>query len=425
MSTHHIAEVSVIGSLMKVNQLHDIQDMLIPEDFSDWKLQRAYKAILELRQHSQTSAIDFLSVSEKIKPADGETADEIFVHLAEIANNTFSTANLKHHAHIVKKAANKRKTIAMINEVMNQINNDDDSYIDRLRKGLTAIENDATVGVHSFDEQINNAMTWIDEQASSEGDLTGIGSGFKKLDSFSGGFQKGNLIILGAHSGSGKTTLAINMFKDITLKQKKSAIFFSMEMTARELVQRMLSTQAQVIGDKVFNPKKLSTNDFIKLAEAGIELKNANFKAFINDKCGMSVFLMRQYARSVKSQHGLDAIFVDYLGLMEQEGENATLALGKISRELKILAKDFDIPVIALTQLNRTGANSKDNIKMSEIRQSGHIVHDADVIMFINDDPKEPQKAILDITKNRNGRTGQINLEKKFEYLQFKDYIGY
>jgi replicative DNA helicase len=262
------------------------------------------------------------------------------------------------------------------------------------------------------------------------GELTGISTGFEKLDEMTGGLQRGDLFILAARPSMGKTALAINVARNAAVDHEKNVAVFSLEMTTRSLVMRMLSSEAKV-DSSTFHSGFISTEAHSKLMEAAGRLAQA--KIWIDDTGAASVLEMRAKCRRLHSQHGLDLVIVDYLQLArgDRNVHSREQEISEISRGLKGLAKELDIPVIALSQLNRGPESRKEDKRpmLADLRESGAIEQDADVIGFIYRDVVYHREttefenlAELIIAKQRNGPTGTVKLEFEGRYAQFRDW---
>jgi len=251
----------------------------------------------------------------------------------------------------------------------------------------------------------------------------GIASGFESIDRLTGGFQRANLIVLAARPGMGKTSLALNIAQNIALHGQAAVAIFSLEMSARELGERLMCSLARVSSHKV-RTGALSGDDFAKLVQAAGELEKADI--YIDDTAGLNMFELRGKARRLSAKQPLSLIVVDYLQLMsgDSRAENRQQEVSNISRALKQLAREVDVPVIAVSQLNRSPESRADREpQLADLRESGAIEQDADMVMFIYEDPSDPSsKGVvkLKIAKNRNGPTDTIRLGFVKDYTKFR-----
>ena len=417
------AEIAVIGSLLTgEHSWEEIEGELKEDDFHVFYLRRAFNAIQEMKKSDSSCKTDFITVSSHIHATMGENETDVFNELANVANATFSTANLKAYAQIVKEQSNRRKTVSLLNYTAQKINNEDENYLDFLHKGLTDIENGVPFMITAYAEILDRTMARIEQECKQDG-VTGLATGFLDLDDYISGLQKGQLIVLGARPSMGKTTLMMNIADNIAcLNSNHPCVLFSLEMQESDICKRTLSRVTKIPGDQIFRGKVLA-KDWGRIGKGFESL--ASSLLFINDRSALNVYQMRAYCRKVRNQHGLKAVFIDYIGLMDGEGENETLKIGNISRDLKALAKDFDIPVFVLSQLNRNIEARKDRTpQLSDLRQSGNIEQDADVILFLDRDVEDGREATLYVAKNRNGRIGRFKLSMDASFFEFKNYMG-
>jgi replicative DNA helicase len=325
------------------------------------------------------------------------------------------------YAKAVKEKNNEYKIYNLMLDTASNKYNNSSERLEHIRKKIEEIENNMHSELQSYEESYNAAFNDIDKAFNKKKHVTGISTGFKELDDYTNGLQSGELIILGARPSMGKTMLANNIAENIAFNQKLPVAFFSLEMTAKSLCLRSIARFSKIPLHKILKGT-LDENDWHMISVISSFCKAG--KMFINDKCNISVQEMRSYSRKIKNLHGLSAIFVDYLGLINGEGENETIKLGNISRELKTMAKDLNVPVFCLVQLNRDLEKRNDKHPlMCDIRQSGNIEQDADLILFLHREDRNDVTTHLDIAKQRNGKTGRIILRAKNELMQFEDSI--
>jgi len=415
-----MAEKAIVGNLLiSMDAFADIAGELKEDDFHDFFLRRAYSAICHMKRIDTKAITDILTVSAFMRAMNGESDQEIFKQIAEVAASACSATNIKAYAEIVKKESNRRKTATLMNITQTKIANGDENYLEHLRSGLNNIENDMPFIVTPYADIMDNVIERLDKDCDSGGKITGLATGFIDLDDYTNGLQDGDLIILAARPSVGKTMFMLNIADNIgCFEQNEPVVLFSLEMPQSQLVKRSLARASKVKGDLIFKAK-VNNSDWKLIGEGLKKLRKS--KVFINDNSRMSVYQMRSFCRKIRNEHGLKAVFIDYIGLVDGEGENETLRLANISRDLKALAKDFNVPVFVLCQLNRNIEKRVDRTPMlSDIRQCGNIEQDADLIMFLDRDKDQDNVAKLLIAKHRNGKTGEIGLVLDLNYFEFK-----
>lgn len=423
--THYRAEDCVIAAMLTDNSLiEEISATLKAEDFCLSFNELVYKTILEMVRLNELP-VDLFTLANKLVSDDAKEG-EMVSRVGVILQASFALGNVGHYVEIVKEKAKKRRLSQLL--VKTQQGSEDktaEEMLFDLQKGMQEVSSQASFEVLPYASVLESTLLNLQKECNRKQALTGLSTGFKDLDQATNGLQRGDLIILAARPSMGKTMLALNIADNLGCYQKLPVIFFSLEMSKEPLCKRTLSRIAKVEGENLFSGN-LSATDWEKLGKLAPYM--AQSKVFVNDKSRLSVAEMRAYARRVKSLHGLQAIFVDYIGLVAGEGENETLRVGHISAELKAMAKDFDVPVFVLSQLNRAVEARQDKRPlMADIRQSGSIEQDADLVMFLYRDeqyhPNTHQKnqAELNITKHRNGKTGLITLKYLPEYFEFMD----
>lgn len=419
-----IAENTVIGILLTTRDLwEDVTSELKEDDFCEYFCRRTFIAIGEMKKRDPNCVTDILTVSDYMPLDSGEKHNDVFRELAEIANNAFPSTNLKTYIEIVKKESNKRKLSALISLTQTKIFNDDEDYLDFVRQGLLDIENNTSFTITAYQDVMNEMIQRLEEDCNSGKAITGLASGFTELDDITNGLQNGDLIILAARPSMGKTLLMMNIADNIScLCTNEPCVLFSLEMPAIQISKRTLARVSGISGNLIFKAK-LTDDHWLMISQAIEKLQTT--KLFINDTSRMNVYQMRSYCRKIRNECGLKAVFIDYIGLMDGEGENETLRLGNISRDLKALAKDFNIPVVVLCQLNRKIEERKDRTPMlSDLRQSGNIEQDADLVIFLDRDKEAGKDATVTIAKHRNGRLAQFKLLLDLDHFEFKNYFG-
>ena len=430
------AEQSVIGGLMLDNQRWDqIADKVTPDDFYRKEHRLIFRAIASLCDENQPA--DVVTVSEWLeKNAELENAGGL-AYLGALANNTPSAANVVAYAAIVRERALMRNLIRVANNVANSAYNPEGrsagELLDTAEKNIMDISEQGAGRRGSFQPiktLLTGAVDRIDKLFRSDSPITGVSSGFADLDAMTSGLQPGDLVIVAGRPSMGKTSFAMNIAETAAVSQKLPVAIFSMEMPGEQLAMRMMSSLGRINAHKV-RTGKLEDDDWPRLTHAIGLLADAPM--FIDDSPAMTPLELRARARRLKREHGLGMIVVDYLQLMQspEANENRATEISNITRSLKGLAKELNVPVIALSQLNRS-LEQRPNKRpvMSDLRESGAIEQDADVIFFIyrdevyNEDSQDKGTAEIIIGKQRNGPIGKIRLTFLGEYTRFENYAN-
>jgi len=422
------AEQAVIGSLLIDNSTFDeIADNLQPDDFASHLHRDIFKAIRSLLENNNSA--DIISTSQYLSSKENNSSyNEIFTKLCSIANSTFISKNIKYYAEIVKKNSLDRKLIYVGQEIIKSVHDQRENRLDHALQMITEITDETTSSILSVADILPSVISSIDQRQAIQSDITGLPTGFNKLDSITHGLHGGNLIILAARPSMGKTLLGMNIVEHIAIHKKKSVAVFSLEMSKEELIERSLAGIANIESDQL-RSGKLSKSDCQKIFSTSSVFQNVNL--FIDDKSSLSVSDIRAKCRRIKREYGLDLVLVDYITLMESEGENETIKIGNISRGLKLLARDLNVPVIAISQLNRE-VERRNNKRpcMADLRQSGAIEQDADLILLIyrdevyNKNTSDKGIAEIIIAKHRNGSLGTVNLLFNNQYCRFDNFTG-
>jgi len=425
------AEQSILGGLMLDQEAFDqVADIILPEDFYKPAHQQIYQVIRDL--HTRNNPIDLVTVTNLLQSRneiDGIGGPEFLLTLLD---RTISSANIESHAKIVKEKSLLRKLIrastGIIEEAYNQ-ENDVEALVDRAEAEILGVaENKETQGLVGSMEIVKSSIQKIEELYKQKADITGVPTGFTELDKMTAGLHAGELIIIAARPSMGKTAFSLNLASHMTLRAKKTVAYFSVEMAKESVMMRLLSSESKVSMSEIRNGR-IQDSSWPKLINAAGALSEAPF--FIDDTSGISPFEIRARCRRLKAQHGLDAIMIDYLQLMDlkMRVESRERAVSEISRALKAIAKELKIPVIALAQLNRGVEGRADRRPMlSDLRESGSIEQDADVIMMLyrddyydKDDPEKAGHAEVIIGKQRNGPTGTVKLKFDAKSNRFRD----
>ena len=427
------AEQSVLGGLMLDNQALDrVVDKLTADDFYNAGHRHIYSAICSLSNESKP--FDPLTVAGLLENR-GEL-DDIggLVYLAELASSVPSVANIRAYAGIINERSILRKLIntgqKIADSAYNPEGKDSQTILDEAERLVFNIaeERPNSGGPVGVREILENTVKKIDEMFNAGNAITGTTTGFKDLDEMTSGLQPSDMVIVAARPSMGKTTFAMNLVENALLNSDKGVMVFSLEMPAEQLMMRMLSSLGRINQSKV-RSGQLEEEDWPKLLSAVERIKDK--KLFIDDTAGISPSEMRSRVRRVVREHGqLGMIMIDYLQLMQIPGfgEGRTNEISEISRSLKAVAKEFNVPVIALSQLNRSLEQRPNKRPVnSDLRESGAIEQDADVIMFIYRDevynPDTEYKGVAEIIigKQRNGPIGTCRLAFIGQFTRFEN----
>ncbi len=436
------AEQSVLGGLMLDDSIWDaVNEIIVADDFYRPEHRVIFRTMDALFKAEQP--IDVVTLSEELDRHKSQDQVGGIDYLIDLARNTPSTANVRAYANIVKERATLRRLIGVANEISESAfytegRSSADILDDAERKVLQIAEGRSKEGgPRSVNPLLESALDRIDELFTAGTTITGISSGFSDLDQMTSGMQRSDLIIVAARPSMGKTTFAMNLVENALMGQDKPILVFSLEMPAEGLVTRMLASLGKIDQTRI-RDGKLEQDDWPKLTNAVNLLKDKPL--YIDDSSGISPSEMRSRARRIMREHGsMGMIMVDYLQLMSLKGqaESRTQEISEISRTLKALAKEMNCPVIALSQLNRSLENRPNKRPVnSDLRESGAIEQDADVIMFIyrdevyNEDSEYKGQAEIIIGKQRNGPIGTCRLafigkHSKFQDLAADHYQGY
>lgn len=433
------AESSVLGGLLLDNGAWDrMGDLLVDGDFYRHEHKLIYSAIGGLINASKPA--DVITVYEQLQHLG--KADEIggLVYLNSLAQYVPSASNIRRYAEIVRERSILRKLVSASDEIATNAFNPQgkpvDKILDEAEQKIFNIGEEGTrmkQGFQSMDALVVDLLDRVTEMAENPNDITGVRTGFNDFDKMTSGLQPGDMIVLAARPSMGKTSLAINIAEHVALDEGLPVAVFSMEMGAAQLAVRIVGSIGR-IDQGHLRTGKLTDEEWPRLTEAIEKLRTVSLH--IDETPGLSSSELRANARRLARQYGrLGLIVVDYLQLMSTSSsgdENRATAVGEISRGLKMLAKELKCPVIALSQLSR-GVESRTDKRpmMSDLRESGAIEQDADIIMFIyrddyyNKESKEPGVAEVIISKHRNGPTGTVKLAFLKPLTKFENLVGY
>ncbi len=430
------AEQSVLGGLLIDSEAWDrVCDILAEQDFYRRDHRLIFRAIMALAEGGQPH--DAVTVSEWLTSRNDLEAAGGLAYLGALAKNTATAANIRSYAEIVRERSVLRQLARVGTEISNSAFNPEGrssvELLDEAERRVFEIAEQGSRGNQSYaaiKDLLADAVDRIDELYNRESPYTGIPTGFKDFDDRTSGLQDSDLIIVAGRPSMGKTSFAMNIVENAAIRADKTVLVFSMEMPGEQLAMRMMSSLGRINQQKV-RTGRLDEEDWPRLSSAVGILAEA--KLFIDDTPSLSPAEMRARARRIKREHDLGLIVVDYLQLMQVPGhkENRTNEISEISRSLKALAKELSVPVIALSQLNRSLEQRTDKRPvMSDLRESGAIEQDADVIVFIyrdevyDENSPDKGKAEIIIGKQRNGPIGKVTLTFLGEYTRFENYAS-
>ncbi|MGH7141405.1 MAG: replicative DNA helicase [Minisyncoccia bacterium] len=415
------SEKALLGALMiRPEALSDIVDQLSPDAFYAEKHRIMYRAMLAL--WTKNEPIDIESVRAKL--AEGNNLESVggLSYLADLASEVPAASNAGHYANIVQKKFVLR-SLTDAGEFVAELGFDEaaelDDTLDKAEKRVYEVAHASTLSKFvSLRDTLSDAWERLEQLQENTGELRGVPTGFKDLDALLAGLQKSDLIILAARPSMGKTALALDIARQSAIKNGTVVGIFSLEMSAQQLVDRMVAAEAKVNSWNLRTGNIRDADDFERIRDAYDRLSRAPI--FIDDQPASNVLKMRAVARRLKREQGLGLLVVDYLQLMMPTSSRASDSLvqqvTEISRSLKVLARELDVPVLALSQLSRAVEQRRGRPRLSDLRDSGSIEQDADVVMFIHredkmsDNQDRPNVAEILVEKHRNGPVGSVEL---------------
>lgn len=424
------AEKSVLGSMMLNKEaLYDVMELLTADDFYNEMHKEIYQAIGAL--HKDGSPVDFLTVSEELKKRNSLEMVGGRSYVANLSSMVPSTANALEYAKIIEEKAILRRLIKASSEIMEEAyreSTEPETILDQAEQSIFQIaQTRQRKDYELLKEILFSNLKRIDEVSKLGGGPTGLSTGFRDLDKLTSGLQKSDLIIVAARPSMGKTAFALNIARHAGLKSKASVLIFSLEMSREQLGQRFLAIESRVDMNKL-KTGDLERNDFNNIHEAMDALSESNI--YIDDTPGISVMEIRNKCRRLKAEKGLDLVVVDYLQLMSFEGrsESRQQEVSALSRYLKQLAREIECPVIVISQLSRAPELRSDHRPLlSDLRESGSIEQDADIVMLLyrddyyNQDSETPNVCEVNIAKHRSGPTDEVHLTWLGKYTSFMD----
>ena len=430
------AEQAVLGGIMLSNQHWDgIAERVIAEDFYTFAHKAIFQTMEELMRNQ--TPIDLITLDQALKAKGISDSVGGFAYLADLSNNTPNAINILAYAEIVREKAILRELIAVGNRIAENSyspkGKDIKMVLDEAEREVFAIaekRSSSTEGPQNVLSVLESTIARIETLGKLENHngVTGVTTGFVDLDKKTAGLQPSDLIIVAARPSMGKTTFAMNLCENAAMASDKPVLVFSLEMPAEQIMMRMIASLARVDQTKIRTGQNLEEAEWSKIASVFGMFKQKN-NLYIDDSSGLTPTELRSRARRVYRENGgLSMIMVDYLQLMRVPGfsDNRTLEIAEISRSLKALAKELEVPVIALSQLNRTLEQRADKRPVnSDLRESGSIEQDADLIMFIyrdevyNDNSEDKGVAEIIIGKQRNGPIGRVRLAFNGQFSRF------
>ena len=426
------SEQSILGSIILDKEaIITVAEIIQPMDF----YKEAHKIIYEcmLKLNSNNEPIDLITLVEELRKEGHLDSIGGISYLTSLSTIVPTTSNVKYYANIVKEKSVMRQLIKASNEIINlgyDASTNVQDILDKAEKNIFDISQEkSSDDIQPISLVLQDTFETLEKLCTDKSDVTGITTGFADLNKKINGLQRTDLILLAARPAMGKTAFSLNLVQNAALKGDASVAVFSLEMSKEQLVQRMLSAQSNVELSKI-KTGNLGASDWPRIIDALSVLSEANI--FIDDTPGIKISEIRSKCRRLKIEKGLDLILIDYLQLMEGEGknENRQQEIAKISRSLKILAKELDCPVVALSQLSRSPELRKDHRPiLSDLRESGSIEQDADIVMFLyrdeyyHDDSEKKNIGEVIISKNRHGETGNVELVWFGQVQKFADKI--
>ena len=427
------AEQAVLGAaLLNKDALSDVIEIVKPEDFYDAAHKEIYSAILDLFQSNVR--VDIITVSEELKKRGSLELAGGRAYVAWLPDNVPSALNAAGYANIVAKKSDLRALISAADDIRDRSYREGDessTILDKAEQRIFEIAQKRQGRDYTHIKDVmRDSLDLIDKAARSEGTLTGVSTGFSQLDKITRGLQKSNLIIVAARPAMGKSAFALNIALNAAKKSDASVLIFNLEMSKEEIGNRLLAMEANVEMERILEGKTLTQDDWSAIGEATNRMGKMNIT--IDDTPNISILEMKNKCRRMKAEYGLDLVVLDYLQLMDSGSkvENRQQEISKFSRGLKLLAKEMECPVIVLSQLNRGPDLRADDHRprMADLRESGSIEQDADIVMFLYRDDyynKEespiPGVCEIHIAKHRNGQTGKIDRAWVERYTRFND----
>ncbi|MEW6523529.1 MAG: replicative DNA helicase [Bacillota bacterium] len=420
------AEQCVLGSMLIERQaILRAMEVVGPEDFYREAHRRIFEVMVRLADRGE--AVDLITVCEGLRQQEQLEAVGGMPYITSLANLVPTAANVEHYARIVQEKAILRGLINAATEVVTRgygQREDVEVLLDEAEQLIFKISQRRAIrGFSPIKDVLMETLTHIEQLYSNKGSALGVPSGFADLDRLTSGFQRSDLVILAARPSMGKTALSLNIARHAAVGSRTTVAVFSLEMSKEQLAQRLLCSEAAIDSQRL-RMGALEDNDWRRLSIALGRLGEA--PVFIDDTPSISILELRTKARRIKAEHGLGLVVVDYLQLMQSRNraENRQQEISEISRSLKALARELDVPVLACSQLSRAVEQRTDRRPLlSDLRESGAIEQDADVVMFLHQNPDAAEANVLEVivAKQRNGPTGSVKLYFAREYQKFEN----
>lgn len=424
------SEQSILGSIiLDKDAIITVAETILPGDFYKEAHKIIYESMLQL--NSNNEPIDLITLIEELRKEGHLDSVGGISYLTSLSTIVPTTSNVRYYANIVKEKSVMRKLIKASNEIINlgyDGSTDVEEILNTAEKKIFDISQEkASDDFKPINLVLQDTYDMIENLYTNKTEVTGITTGFTDLNKKINGLQRTDLILVAARPAMGKTAFSLNLVQNAALKGGASVAVFSLEMSKEQLVQRMLSAQSNVELSKI-KTGTLGESDWPRIIDAMAVLSEASIH--IDDTPGIKISEIRSKCRKLKIERGLDFIMIDYLQLMEGDGENRQQEIAKISRSLKILAKELDCPVVALSQLSRSPELRKDHRPiLSDLRESGSIEQDADIVMFLyrdeyyHDDSEKKNIGEIIVAKNRHGETGNVELVWFGQVQKFADKV--
>lgn len=423
------AEQAVLGAMMiDKDAIYTAMENLVPEDFYKEAHQIIYTTLQTLEAKGEP--IDMIVLTEELRRQNNLERIGGIGYIATLANTVPTAANIRHYAGIVEEKAILRKLIRYSTQIASRCYEDQEDtmeLLDNAEKMILEIASNRNAdGLISIKAVLSRTLEKIEQMSNNKGNVTGVPSYFADLDRMTSGWQPSDLIILAARPAMGKTTFGLNIAYNAATKGKLPVAVFSLEMSREQLVQRLISAEAMIDQHKL-RTGRLQDEEWLRLTKAAQPLSTAQI--YIDDTPAISVLELRAKARRLKAEKGLALIVIDYLQLMQvnnRKNDNRQQEISEISRSLKALARELEVPVLALSQLSRAVEQTHEKRPaLSHLRESGALEQDSDLVMFIyredyyNPESEKPGIAEIILAKHRNGPTGSVELGFIKEYTKF------
>ena len=423
------AEKSVIGAMLIDSEaVLTVSEILVPDDFYGKQYGILFDAMVSL--YMEGKPIDLVMLENKLKEMDVSPELSSIDVAKEIFNQVFTSANVKHYANIVKEKSTLRRIIKVNEEIANRCYLQKDTLDDIMnmteKKIFNIMQSQGGGDFVPVKQVVINVLENIEKASKTKGTTTGIPTGFRDLDYQTSGMQPSDLVLIAARPSMGKTAFVLNLAEHMAFKKKVTVAIFSLEMSKEQLINRILSIESKV-SSQALRTGNLEDDDWDKIVEAAQYISNS--KLIVDDTPSISIQELRSKCRKYKLEHNLGVVIIDYLQLMsagDRAPESRQQQISDISRSLKALARELNVPVIALSQLSRAVEQRPDHRPMlSDLRESGAIEQDADVVMFLYRDyyydkqTEKPDVAEVIIAKQRNGPVGTVELKWIAELTKF------